>query len=222
MFIDILKVGAVSCFSPLQSVLTISIFTHMLAGFGTADPRRLRHRRAARIHADLGRVRGRHRLGADGRHGDRRRRIARARRIAWTAGSVSFVSVGAIGTLHRDLPDLWVNIFTDDAERARRQPAISVDGRRRCTPSSASRCRCIFVAGRGQGAWAGAGADRAAVVHRRSAAGGCRRMTRPLQNFFALAAASMVVLGVLSCLERDADAMGPEAARAQVRPALSG
>ena len=35
MFIDILKVGAVSCFSPLQSVLTISIFTHMLANFGT-------------------------------------------------------------------------------------------------------------------------------------------------------------------------------------------
>src|SRR5712672_1836494 len=36
MFFDILKVGAVSCLSPLQSVLTISIFTHMLAGFGTA------------------------------------------------------------------------------------------------------------------------------------------------------------------------------------------
>ncbi|MEZ0058802.1 Na+-driven multidrug efflux pump [Bradyrhizobium elkanii] len=36
MFIDILKVGAISCFSPLQSVLTISIFTHMLAQFGTA------------------------------------------------------------------------------------------------------------------------------------------------------------------------------------------
>jgi Na+-driven multidrug efflux pump len=36
MFIDILKVGAVSCLSPLQSVLTISIFTHLLAGFGTA------------------------------------------------------------------------------------------------------------------------------------------------------------------------------------------
>src|SRR4030081_792067 len=36
MLFDILKVGAVSCFSPLQSVLTISIFTHMLAGFGTA------------------------------------------------------------------------------------------------------------------------------------------------------------------------------------------
>jgi Na+-driven multidrug efflux pump len=36
MFFDILKVGAVACFSPLQGVLTISIFTHMLAGFGTA------------------------------------------------------------------------------------------------------------------------------------------------------------------------------------------
>src|SRR5258708_35627813 len=36
MVFGILKVGAVSCFSPLQGVLTISIFTHMLAGFGTA------------------------------------------------------------------------------------------------------------------------------------------------------------------------------------------
>src|SRR5881398_753220 len=35
MFVDILKVGAVSCFSPLQSVLTVGIFTHMLAQFGT-------------------------------------------------------------------------------------------------------------------------------------------------------------------------------------------
>src|SRR5258708_2337821 len=35
MFVDTLKAGAVSCSSPLQSVLSISIFTHMLAGFGT-------------------------------------------------------------------------------------------------------------------------------------------------------------------------------------------
>src|SRR5260370_24052451 len=35
MFIDILKVGAVSCLSPLQNVLTILIFTKILAGFGT-------------------------------------------------------------------------------------------------------------------------------------------------------------------------------------------
>ena len=35
MFLDILKVGAMSCLSPLQSVLTILIFTKILAGFGT-------------------------------------------------------------------------------------------------------------------------------------------------------------------------------------------
>jgi len=35
MFVDILKVGAVSCLAPLQSVLTILIFTRILAGFGT-------------------------------------------------------------------------------------------------------------------------------------------------------------------------------------------
>src|SRR5439155_10072574 len=42
-------------------------------------------------------------------------RIARARRIAWTAGFVSFVSVGAIATLIAIFPDMWVNIFTGDA-----------------------------------------------------------------------------------------------------------
>ena len=35
MLFDILKVGAVACFSPLQSVLTVTIFTHLLARFGT-------------------------------------------------------------------------------------------------------------------------------------------------------------------------------------------
>src|SRR3954454_21530128 len=34
MFFDILKVGAVSCLSPLQTVLTILIFTKIIAGFG--------------------------------------------------------------------------------------------------------------------------------------------------------------------------------------------
>src|ERR1700752_3257945 len=34
MFMDILKVGAIACFSPMQSVPTISIFTRMLARFG--------------------------------------------------------------------------------------------------------------------------------------------------------------------------------------------
>src|SRR5204863_8953589 len=42
-------------------------------------------------------------------------RVARARRITWTAGIVSFVSVGLIGTLIAIFPGLWVEIFTRDA-----------------------------------------------------------------------------------------------------------
>src|SRR5258708_1719294 len=112
MFYDILKVGAVSCFSPLQGVLTISIFTHMLAGFGTAIlagygvGARLEFMLTSVAFATgiasvpmIGMA-----IGAG--------RIARARRIAWTAGSVSFVSVGLIGTFIAIFPDLWVNIFT--------------------------------------------------------------------------------------------------------------
>src|SRR5260221_3939300 len=34
MCVDILKLGAIACFSPLQSVLTITVFTHMLARYG--------------------------------------------------------------------------------------------------------------------------------------------------------------------------------------------
>ena len=41
-------------------------------GFRHRNPRRLRHRRAARIHADIDRIRGRHLDRADGRDGDRR------------------------------------------------------------------------------------------------------------------------------------------------------
>ena len=73
MFLDILKVGAISCMSPLQSVLTILIFTKILAGLRHRDAGRLRHGLAARIPADPDHVRVRRGIGADGRHGDRRR-----------------------------------------------------------------------------------------------------------------------------------------------------
>ena len=34
MFADILKVGAISCLSPVQTVLTIVVFTKIITGFG--------------------------------------------------------------------------------------------------------------------------------------------------------------------------------------------
>src|ERR1700722_8230023 len=90
MFVDILKVGLVSCFSPIQSVLTISIFTHLLASFGTAVL--AGYGIGARLEFMLTSVSFAvgiasvpmigMAIGAE--------KIARARRIAWTAGPISF------------------------------------------------------------------------------------------------------------------------------------
>ena len=90
MFFDILKVGAIACFSPLQSVLSVSIFTHMLANFGTevlagfGIGARLEFLLTSIAFAVgiasvpmVGMA-----IGAG--------RIARARRIAWIAGAVTF------------------------------------------------------------------------------------------------------------------------------------
>ena len=166
MFLDILKVGAVSCFSPLQSVLTISIFTHMLAGFGTqvlagyGIGARLEFMLTSVAFAVgiasvpmIGMA-----IGAG--------RIARARRIAWIAGSL----VVRIGRPDRhadfDLPRSLGQYLHPRSGRARRQPAISVDGGPDVRLHRAGKLDVFLVAGRGQSAGAGVGADRAARFHR--------------------------------------------------------
>jgi putative MATE family efflux protein len=114
MFFDILKVGIVACFSPLQSVLAIAIFTHLLARFGTevlagyGIGARLEFMMTSIAFAVgiasvpmIGMA-----VGAG--------RIARARRVAWTGGLISFVSVGVVGLLIAVFPWVWVSIFTDD------------------------------------------------------------------------------------------------------------
>jgi len=125
-------------------------------------------------------------------------KIARARRVAWTAAVVAFISVGAIASVIAVFPDLWVDIFTHDAnvrEASRRylstaapcyafiglamsmyfssQGAAKVLG-----PVLAQSARLVFIA---SGGWylSSHGATPA--------------------NFFTLAASSMVLLGTLSC-----------------------
>src|SRR6266481_1945939 len=168
MFVDILKVGAVSCFSPLQSVLSISIFTHMLAGFGT------------QILAGYG-----------------------------------------IGALLAIFPDLCVEIFTRDVGvRAASRQYLSIAGpmyafiglamsmyfssqgaAKVLGPVLAQSARLLFIA---LGGWW-------LSMHGASAA-----------NFFALAAASMAGLGVLSASSVMLTRWGPKARpMAQARPALS-
>ena len=197
MFFDILKVGAVSCFSPLQSVVTISIFTHMLAGFGTAIlagygiGARLEFMLTSVAFAVgiasvpmIGMA-----IGAE--------RIARARRIAWIAGVVSFVSVGAIASIVAIFPDLWVNIFTSDASvRAASRQYLST-----AAPCYAFLGLAISMYFSSQGAAKVLGpvlaqSGRLAFI----ALGGWYLTTHDATpaNFFALAAASMVLLGVLS------------------------
>jgi MATE family, multidrug efflux pump len=222
MFLDILKVGAVSCFSPLQSVLTISIFTHMLAQFGTeilagyGIGARLEFMLTSVAFAVgiasvpmIGMA-----IGAG--------RVARARRIAWTAGSIAFVSVGLVGSVIAIFPDLWVNIFTDDpgVRGASRQylstaaPMYAFIGlassmyfssqgaAKVLGPVFAQTARLVFVAAGGW--WLS--------VHGATAA-----------NFFALAAASMVVLGSLSTASVVLTRWGPRhCPPAEISPALSG
>src|SRR6478609_7700550 len=99
MLFDILKVGVVSCFSPLQSVLTVSIFTHMLAGFGTAVL--AGYGIGARLEFLLTSVAFSVGIASVPMIGMAvgAGRVERARRIAWTARLISFVSVGAVATI---------------------------------------------------------------------------------------------------------------------------
>lgn len=114
MFFDILKVGAVACFSPLQVVVTISIFTHMLAQFGTEVL--AGYGIGARLEFMLTSIAFAVGMASVPMVGMAigARDVARARRIAWTAGMVSFVSVGSVATLIAIFPDAWINLFTDD------------------------------------------------------------------------------------------------------------
>jgi MATE family, multidrug efflux pump len=221
MFFDILKVGAIACFSPLQSVLSVSIFTHMLARFGTevlagyGIGARLEFLLTSIAFAVgiasvpmVGMA-----IGAG--------KIARARRIAWIAGTVTFLTMGAIGTLAAIFPDLWVNIFTSDPSvRATShqylttaapmyafiglslsmyfssQGAAKVIG-----PVLAQTARLIFIS---VGGW---------WLSTHDAAAG---------SFFVLAASSMVMLGVLSSASVVLTRWGPrQSAAVKVRPALS-
>src|SRR5664279_1996526 len=108
MFFDILKVGAVSCFSPLQSVLTITIFTHMLAQFGTEIL--AGYGIGARLEFMLTSIAFAVGIASVPMVG----MAIGARRIALIAGCVSFVSVGLVATVIAIFPDLWVDIFTSD------------------------------------------------------------------------------------------------------------
>jgi putative MATE family efflux protein len=219
MFFDILKVGAVACFSPLQSVLTITIFTHLLARFGTqilagyGIGARLEFMLTSVAFAVgiasvpmIGMA-----IGAE--------RVARARRIALIAGCVSFASVGVIATVIAFFPDLWVDIFTSDAGvRAASRQYLST-----AAPMYAFIGLSISMYFSSQGAAKVLGpvlAQTARLVMVTTGGWWLSTHAATAGDFFALAAASMVVLGTLSAASVMLTRWGPSPRSVRQSPSL--
>ncbi|MDP3690842.1 MATE family efflux transporter [Bradyrhizobium sp.] len=114
MFLDILKVGAISCVAPLQSVLTILIFTKILAGYGTATL--AGYGMGSRLEFLLTPISFAFGVASVPMVGMAigAGMVARARKAAWTAGAASGLVVGAIGLIVAVEPVLWVSMFTSD------------------------------------------------------------------------------------------------------------
>jgi putative MATE family efflux protein len=113
---DILRVGALSCVSPVMSVLTVLVFTGLIAHLGVlplagyAIGQRLEFLLVP-IAFGIG-VAAVPLVGmAIGA-----RDVARARRVAWTAGALSALNLALIGALVTLWPDLWAGLFTADPE----------------------------------------------------------------------------------------------------------
>jgi putative MATE family efflux protein len=113
-FRDILRVGAIACISPVQSILTALILTRLvssygaetLAGFGIgARLEFLLIPVAFGVGVTCVSMVGMA-IGAGN--------VDRARRVAWTGGIYAAALVGSIGLIVALWPDLWSTLFTSD------------------------------------------------------------------------------------------------------------
>ena len=115
MAIDILKVGAVALASPLQSVLAVLIFTGLVARLGVealagySIGQRLEFLLIP-ISFGIG-VAAVPMVGMAMGAGQ----VARARKVAWTAGALSAFNLAVVGALVAIAPDLWAGLFTSQA-----------------------------------------------------------------------------------------------------------
>ncbi|MEH2622650.1 putative MATE family efflux protein [Bradyrhizobium sp. AZCC 1719] len=114
MFFDILRVGAVSCLSPLQTVLTVLIFTKILAGYGTETL--AGYGMGSRLEFLLTPIAFAFGVASVPMVGMAigAGLVTRARQVAWTAGAAAGITVGAIGLIVAAKPSVWVSMFTGD------------------------------------------------------------------------------------------------------------
>lgn len=116
MFKDILKVGALACLSPLQTVLAALLFTGLvarlgpqaLAGYGIGQ--RLEFLLIP-VAFGVG-VAAVPMVGMAIGEGN----IQRARRVAWTAAGLVAALLAVVGVLVSIWPQLWAGMFSDDPE----------------------------------------------------------------------------------------------------------
>jgi putative MATE family efflux protein len=208
MFFDILKVGAIACLSPLQSVITVLIFTRLLSRYGTVTlagygiGARLEFMLVP-IAASIG-IASVPLVGMNVGAGN----IERARKVAWTAGLLAGCVVGSVGLMLAIAPDLWAANFTSDPrvlEAARQYfhlagPAFGFLGL----------ALSLYFASQGSGKILGpvlAQSGRLVVV----VLGGILLLTynAPGWTLFLLAAVSMVVYGILAILSVWLTTWGP-------------
>jgi putative MATE family efflux protein len=116
LFGDILRVGAVACLSPLQSVTTMVLMAGFVAQLGVlplagyAIGQRLEFLMST-VAFGIG-LASVPMVGMAVGAGQ----VARARRVAWTAASVTAAVLGVVGLVVALAPDLWAAIFTREAQ----------------------------------------------------------------------------------------------------------
>ena len=207
LFGDILRVGAVACLSPLQSVTTMVLMAGFVAQLGVlplagfAIGQRLEFLMTTVAFGFglasvpmVGMA-----IGAG--------RVARARRVAWTAGAVTASLVSVVGVVVALVPDLWVAIFTrDDAVLGYGRQYLRWAG-----PGFGffGLGLTLYFASQGAGRMAGpvlAATMRLLVV----AAGGSLLLAHGAEpwQLFALAAAAMLMYGGTCALAMKVDRWG--------------
>ena len=196
---EIMRIGAVAMLSPLLSVSTILVLTALVARFGTEALAgygigvRLEFLLIP-IAFSVG-VACVPMVGTAIGAGD----IARARRIAWTAGGLAASALGLLGLVVVIAPGLWVDLFTSSAPvRAAAYSYLTIAG---FSYGFFGLGLCLYFASQGAGRVGGAIAAQAlrlAVV----VLGGWAAVVGgwPLWSLFLLSALAMLPMGLGTAL----------------------
>lgn len=198
-FAELLRVGAMAMLSPLLSVSTVLVLTALVARFG---PEALAgYGIGVRfefllipIAFSVG-VACVPMVGTAIGAGD----VARARRIAWTAGGLAASALGTLGFLMVLMPGLWVDMFTNNAVvTATAYTYLRIAG---LTYAIFGLGLCLYFASQGAGRVGGAimaQSLRLAVV----VLGGwaLSELAAPLWTVFALSAFAMLPMGLGTAL----------------------